>query len=64
MVLPRIAHTGKEVDAAQVSAFLSAGSSDNVNPNLIISAFENRFLSTRQSSERADKNNLQRKSYV
>ena len=27
-------------------------------------AFENRFLSARQSSERADNSNLQRKSYV
>lgn len=31
-------------DFAELDVVLSAGSSDNVNPNLLISAFENRFL--------------------
>lgn len=30
-------------DFAELDVILSAGSSDNVNPNLLISAFENRF---------------------
>ena len=33
----------EKFDFAELDVVLSAGSSDNVNPNLIISAFENRF---------------------
>jgi len=34
----------EKFDFAELDVVLSAGSSDNVNPNLLISAFENRFL--------------------
>ena len=34
----------EKFDFAELNVVLSAGSSDNVNPNLLISAFENRFL--------------------
>lgn len=33
----------EKFDFAELDVVLSAGSSDNVNPNLLISAFENRF---------------------
>ena len=33
----------EKFDFAELDVILSAGSSDNVNPNLLISAFENRF---------------------
>lgn len=34
----------EKFDFAELDVVLSAGSSDNVNPNLLVSAFENRFL--------------------
>lgn len=34
----------EKFDFAELDVVLSAGSSDNVNPNLLISAFENRFF--------------------
>lgn len=33
----------EKFDFAELDVVLSAGSSDNVNPNLLVSAFENRF---------------------